>query len=268
MSSVIESLLAGFTPERLLRDPAATGAGVAVAIIDSGIEQSLLQSRHGATLQPIIGVRVKQGRPPEFEPDDGHHSTPHGTAVADVVLQVAPQVRLYSVDVFGAQGSAELDNVIAGLRYAIDNWPIRVLNLSLGVVEQKLQQPAKKQQLYRLIEEAYYRDIMVVAAAHNEHPLQRSYPAAFAPLLFSVDKGVFDRPDEFSYKLREFTEFIAHGRGYLGPFTREPATSWATPHLSGLIAKLLSLEPILKAFEVKSILYWMFQSRQRSLTVP
>ena len=40
----------------------------------------------------------------------------------------------------------------------------------------------------------------MVAAAHNEHPLTRSYPAAFAPPLLSVDKRLFADPLEFAYQ--------------------------------------------------------------------
>ena len=45
--------------------------------------------------------------------------------------------------------------------------------------------------------------------------------------------------------------------GYFGPFAAEPATSWAAPHLAGIAARLLSLRPGLKPFEVKTLLYWM-----------
>ena len=43
----------------------------------------------------------------------------------------------------------------------------------------------------------------------------------------------------------------------------EPATSWAAPHLTGIAARLLSLRPTLKPFEVKTLLYWMFKSQNR-----
>ena len=78
-----------------------------------------------------------------------------------------------------------------------------------------------------------------------------------SPPLISVDKQLFDDPLRFAYALREQVEFLAHGRGYLGPFAQEPATSWAAPHLAGIAARLLSLRPDLKPFEVKALLYWM-----------
>ena len=193
-------------------------------------------------------------------PYTGHQSSPHGTTVADIVLTLAPRVKVYSADVFGPTGSCEVETVIAALRHCLDVWKVKVINLSLGVPEHKLQQLPRRLQLQRAIEEAYFRDVLVFAAAHNEHPLTRSYPAAFAPPLISVDKGLFDDPLRFAYKLTEQVEFQAHGRGYLGPFAREPATSWATPHLAAIAARILSLKPDLKPFEIKTILYWLFRS--------
>jgi hypothetical protein len=111
--------------------------------------------------------------------------------------------------------------------------------------------------LQRVIEEAYLRDVIVVAAAHNDHPLTRSYPALFTPPLVSVDKRLFTNALDFAYELRHQIEFHAHARGYLGPFVNDPATSWATPHVTGIIARILSLQRDLKPFEVKTVLYWL-----------
>jgi hypothetical protein len=259
--TVFDEIFARLTPDSILRDPRATGEGVAVAVVDSGVERAVLEEKFraaGTAIQPIEGAQFRAGGPPlEYT---GHQSSPHGTTVADIILTVAPRAKLYSADVFGPTGSCEVETVIAALRHAIDVWKVKVVNLSLGVPEHKLQQLPRRQQLQRAIEEAYFRDVLVFAAAHNEHPLTRSYPAAFAPPLISVDKGLFDDPLRFAYKLREQVEFQAHGKGYLGPLAREPATSWATPHLAGIAARILSLKPDLKPFEIKTVLYWLFRS--------
>jgi subtilisin len=259
---VFEEVFALLTPERLLHDPRADGDGVTVCVIDSGVERSVLEEKfrnRGHTLHPIEGgiFSAAGGEP---APYDGHQSTPHGTTVADVILTLAPRVRLFSADVFGPQGSCEVEVVIRALQWAVDVWKCKVVNLSLGVPEQRLQQVQRRLQFQRAIEDAYYKDVLIFAAAHNEHPLTRSYPSAFAPPLISVDKHLFDDPLHFAYELREQIEFVAHGRGYLGPFANEPATSWAAPHLAGIAARILSLRPGLKPFEIKTILYWLFQS--------
>jgi hypothetical protein len=260
--SVLDDVRALLTPDRLLRDPRATGEGVSVCVVDSGVERPLLEAKFREQGQEIHRIEggVFSTTKPEPSPYEGRQSTPHGTTVADIILTLAPRVRLFSADVFGPQGSCEVEVVIRALHWAIDVWKCKVINLSLGVPEQRLQPMQRRQQLLRAIEHGYFQDVLIVAAAHNEHPLTRSYPAAFAPPLISVDKGLFSDPLEFAYQLREQVEFQAHGKGYFGPFASEPATSWAAPHLAGIAARLLSLRPTLKPFEVKTILYWMFQA--------
>jgi hypothetical protein len=263
---VFADVFALLTPRKLLHHPRATGEGVSVCVLDSGVERGLLEDKfrqRGQILHPIEGGIFTADRS-EPLPYEGRQSSPHGTTVADILLTVAPRVRLYSADVFGPQGACEVEVVIRALRWAMDVWHCKIINLSLGVPEQRLQQVQRRQQLLRTIEEAYYRDVLVFAAAHNEHPLTRSYPAAFAPPLLSVDKGPFADPLEFAYHLSEPIEFQAHSHGYLGPFAAEPATSWAAPHLAGIAARILSLRPSLKPFEMKTVLYWMFQSRRDS----
>ena len=153
----------------------------------------------------------------------------------------------------------EARSELAALRHAIEVWKVKVVNLSLGVPEGRLSQLPRRQQFQRAIEEAYFQDVLVFAAAHNEHPFTRSYPSAFAPPLISVNKGTFDDPLGFAYRLRDSVEFEAYSKGNLG-FSREPATSWATPHLVAIAARILSLKPDLKPFEIKTILYWLFRS--------
>src|SRR5205807_10077989 len=117
-------LFALLTPDRLLRDPRANGEGVSVCVIDSGVERSLLEEKHrrpGQEIYPIEGgvFRADKAEP---LPYDGRQSTPHGTTVADVILTLAPRVRLYSADVFGPQGSCEVEVVIHALHWPVPVW--------------------------------------------------------------------------------------------------------------------------------------------------
>ena len=262
-TTVFDDIFRLLTPDRLLKDPRATGEGVSVALIDSGVERSVLANKYGDAIHPIEGAVFRHDAVSP-QPYTGHQSSPHGTTVADIILTIAPRVKIYSADVFGPTGTSEVDTVIRAIRHATDVWKVKVINLSLGVPEAKLQQLPKRHQFLRAIEEGYYKDVLIFAAAHNEHPLTRSYPAAFAPPLISVDKGIFADPLQFAYQLRDTVEFQAHGRGYLGPFAREPATSWATPHLAAIAARLLSLRPGMKPFEIKTVLYWMFVAGRKT----
>ena len=143
---VFAEVFALLTPERLLHDPRATGEGVTVCVIDSGVERRLLEEKfaqQGVQIYPIEGgvFTAERGEP---LPYDGRQSAPHGTTVADVILTLAPRVRLFSADVFGPRGTCEVEVVIRALRWAIDVWKCKVVNLSLGVPEQRLQQVQRR----------------------------------------------------------------------------------------------------------------------------
>lgn len=256
--SIFDELRSLLTPARLLHDPTATGHGVRIAVLDSGADQTLLKARH-PQMQPLHGGVFVANRPQPLT-YEGKQSSPHGTTVADIIVSLAPAAELYISDVFGPAGSCDVDVVIKALAWAVDVWKCQIVNLSLGVVEQRLQQLPRRQQFLRAIEDAYFKNVLIVAAAHNDHPFTKSYPALFAPPLLSVDKSLFPEPTQFAYRLHEQIEFQAHARGNIGPFAQEPATSWAAPHLTAMAARLLSLKPDLKPFEVKTLLYWLSES--------
>jgi subtilisin family serine protease len=235
----------------LLAHPTATGASVRVALIDTGVDGAILQQRHGVTL--AASLRFVPDRLDPL-PVEGPPSSSHGTTVADVILSLAPRVELYSADVFGARGTCEVEALMRALRLAMDSWHCHVINLSLGVSEGQLVQVPKRLALLRLMDEAYFRDVMVVAAAGNDHPLTRSYPAAFGPPVFGVDRHEGTGLRDIRYAPRERIEFAAPARAYFGPLASFPATSWATPHVTGVISQLLALRPGLRPFEIKALL--------------
>jgi subtilisin family serine protease len=259
MAGFFRELLTLVHPDRLLCDSQATGTAVRVAVVDSGIDRALLAEKHGRAVAIEGGVFQHHHREPL--PYDGTASAPHGTTVADIILSIAPNVSLYSADVFGPTGGSEAETVIRAIYHCLDAWNCHIINLSLGVVEARLQPVARRNQLLRAVEEAYHRGTVVVAAAHNDHPFSRSFPAAFAPPLLSVDKALFADPLEVRYQPRDQIEFQAHSRGEFGPFAKEPATSWAAPHVTGVAARLLSLCPELRPFEVKALLSLMSRAR-------
>lgn len=256
MTDFLRDLLALVHPDRLLHDPRADGAGVRVGVVDSGIDRATIASAH-PNAAPIDGVVLT----PALGPYTGVASAPHGTTVADVILTVAPAATIYSADVFGPSGTGDVAAVVAAVYHCLDAWNCQVINLSLGVTEARLQPAIRRNEFRKAIEEAYHRGVIVVAAAHNDHPLTKSYPAAFSPPLISVDKAIFADPLEVRYRPQEEVEFLGHGRGYRGPFAREPATSWAAPHVAGVAARLLSLAPDLRPFEIKALLSLMSRAR-------
>src|SRR5262245_50316183 len=109
--TVFDEMLALLTPDRVFQDPRATGEGVRVGLLDSGVERAVLEAKfrdRGQVVHPIEGGIFSAERP-EPLPYDGHQSAPHGTTVADILLALAPRIRLFSADIFGRRGSCELD---------------------------------------------------------------------------------------------------------------------------------------------------------------
>src|SRR5262245_24359305 len=111
MRDVFDEVFALLTPERLLHDPRADGEGVTIAVIDTGIDRHRLEQKHARPNRPIhpIDGGIFTAASPAPLPYDGKQSAPHGTSVADILLTLAPRARLFSADVFGPQGTSEVE---------------------------------------------------------------------------------------------------------------------------------------------------------------
>ena len=60
MADLFDDLFKLLTPERLLHDPKATGEGVKVCLIDSGVERAALEEKYrrlGREIKPIEGKK-------------------------------------------------------------------------------------------------------------------------------------------------------------------------------------------------------------------
>jgi len=137
----------------------ARGRGVEVAIIDSGIDAS----------HPRLAGRVSRGCTVETNRRGeivirevaarrNRDSYGHGTAVAGIIADLAPAVRLVSVRVLDKFNSCTGDVLIAGMKWALDQ-NIRVLNMSLTTSK-----PAYIPRLNELCERAYVQNSIIVAA--------------------------------------------------------------------------------------------------------
>jgi serine protease AprX len=156
-----------------------TGAGIGVALIDSGVNSHLDLFTTG--LLPSSRVVYNQS----FVPGDSSTADAygHGTHIAGLIggnganstgplysqnfKGIAPKVNIVNLRVLDAKGSATDSSVIAAIGQAINlksKYNIRVINLSLGrgVFESYRQDP-----LCRAVEQAWRNGIVVVVAAGN-----------------------------------------------------------------------------------------------------
>jgi subtilisin len=238
-------------PGQITRDWAwggATGAGVRVCVLDSGVE----------TGHPLVG-EVQQSVAISIEGDDvivededkEGDLCGHGTACAGVIRSIAPECHLSSVRVLGAGFTGSGTVLLEGLRWAIEQ-NYDVINMSLSTTKQKF-----ATFLHELADSAYFRRTMLVASAHNM-PVE-SYPWRFSSVI-SVGSHEQEDPLTYYYNPTPPVEFFARGVdvevAWLGGGRLVcTGNSFATPHISGIAALIISKHPELTPFQLKSLLY-------------
>jgi subtilisin len=226
----------------------ATGAGIGVCIVDSGIEGGHPQIGAVASAHAVVHQSDGVSQVVETEPTDSYG---HGTACASIVRRVAPECRIHSLRVLGCSGGGSGDALRAGLAWAIAQ-RFEVINLSLSTAR-----PQFNQALRELADEAYFRRSVIVASAHNSRI--ESFPWRFSSVI-SVGSHGEDDPALVLYNPAPPVEFFARGQavpvaGLGGSATRNTGNSFATPHITGLSALILSKHPRLTTFELKTVLY-------------
>jgi subtilisin len=237
-------------PERVTREWAwggATGKGARVCILDSGVE---LDHPLVGTVQRSVAVTNVDDEI-TITDDDAGDLCGHGTACAGIIRSFAPECELTSVRVLGAGYTGSAKVLLAGLEWAIGQG-FDVVNLSLSTT--------KKQyvgRLHELADEAYFRRAMVIASAHNM-PVE-SFPWRFASVV-SVGSHESTDPYVLYANPNPPVEFFARGLNveiaWLGGETiTATGNSFATPHVAGLCALILSKHPELTPFQLKSVLH-------------
>ena len=221
------------------------GAGAKVAVIDSGID----------TAHPIFAGRLAPSsewkdyvdgdtNPQDVAATSGSNAGyGHGTAVAGIVLQVAPKATILPIRVLAPDGSGSELNVVAGIDWAILKGA-QIINLSLGATTDNAALEAE-------IDYATSRGVYVVVSAGNNgstssltFPAQRAKTAPNSRYLISVGSAqstsllsVFSNsgsalkvamPGENIY-----TAVPGSKVGYAS------GTSFAAPQISGLLAMMM-----------------------------
>jgi subtilisin family serine protease len=228
----------------------ATGRGVRVCVVDSGIEGD---HPDVGPVQGSYAVTGPAGGELEVVPVPAGDACGHGTACAGVIRALAPECELYSVRVLGERYSSTGDMFIAGLRWAVAQ-KFDVVNLSLSTTRQKFAEA-----LHAVADEAYFAGTVLVAAAHNT-PVE-SFPWRFASVV-SVGSHAARDPGLVLYNPTPPVEFFAYGTDVDvawpgGQRSRITGNSFAAPHVAGYCALARSKHPGLTPFQVKSLLYLM-----------
>jgi subtilase family protein len=224
----------------------ATGDGVLVAVIDSGIDDA-----HPDLAGAIAAKFDTLGT------DEKPHA--HGTEMAGAIashgrlLGVAPRARLLAVRAFGASASGEESTtfrILRGLDWAAGQ-NARIINMSFaGPADPALQDALAK---------ARKKGIVLIAAAGNAGPKSPPlYPAAdpnvIAVTATDADDKIFAQANRGNY-----IAVAAPGVDVLVPapdgnVALTSGTSVAAAHVSGLAALIIELKPSFKPDDVRKVL--------------
>jgi subtilisin len=237
-----------FSFDRELAWGGSTGAGVTVAILDSGVEPTHPQV--GRLSRSVSLERVDDDFEVNEDAEPGD-SVGHGTACAGIVRSLAPDVELVSVRVLGPNNRASGSAFARALEWVVEQG-IDVVNLSLS---------SRSEELFGIFHEltdlAYFGNSLLVSAASNT-PGESSYPSLFSSVVSVASHDISD-PWTFFYNPKPPVEFGAWGVNvpvaWLGGTTLVASgNSFAAPHIAGLAALVRSKYPTLTAFELKSVL--------------
>jgi subtilisin len=211
-----------------------TGAGVRIALIDSGINPA--HSHVG----PIAGgVAFSAGPKGEvLQTSDYRDTLGHGTALAGILKFKAPEAELFAVKVFTDRLVTSIEILEAALRWAIEQ-KMQVVNLSLGTAN-----PVHRARMARIAARAKRAGTLIAASSPPE--MTEMLPAALDGIL-----GVA-ASDECSWsQYRYIAEAPIHFRAHPSPrplpgldqSRNYRGHSFASAHLSALLALLIQDRP-------------------------
>ncbi|HSP06305.1 MAG TPA: S8 family serine peptidase, partial [Acidobacteriota bacterium] len=238
----------------------STGAGVVVAVIDTGVDY-----RHPALADHILRDSknrvvgydfVQNDRDPMDSTnglDDDHdglidEGAGHGTHVSGIIRLVAPGAKIMPLRVLNSDGVGTSDAVARAIEYAVEyreetKVPM-VINLSLGF-------PTQSFVVQDAIGEAAEEGIPVVASAGNDHSAPH-YPAAYSGVISVTAIGPNGVKADFSNFGKGQIELSAPGIGIYSTFLKGgyawwDGTSMSAPFVSAEAALAMSMMRVHKA---------------------
>src|SRR5262245_35161479 len=241
--------------------PLARGAGVTVAVVDSGVSGS-----HASLSGKVLpGLDLVPGGGGSGQCDESGHGTLIGGIIAarDVVSAgfvfhgVAPEASIVPIRVLRDEKRSFDDDlpgrIATAVRWAVDSGHAGVINLSLTTTPT----PA----LASAIAYAIGNGVVVVAAAGNQgdasQPGQPVYPAGYDGVIAVA--GVDEKDGHVSTSdVGSYVDIAAPGVRIAGPapngggfvFAPDGGTSFAAAYVSGVAALIRSYDPRLTPAQV------------------
>lgn len=250
-ADVLEPVRTPFAVDRQWAFGGGTGAGVGVAVVDSGIDGShpdIGALADGAALRWDADAREVVVTPGPHEDLFGH-----GTACAALIRRTAPDCDLHSVRVLGERLTGRGEVLTAGLRFAIERGA-RVVNLSLSTGKRD-----HYAALHEVADEAAFAGMVLVCALDNAPG--PTYPSQFSSVVSVAATAAPDDGDPFPLVANPHPPADVGAPGIDvevawagGGSIVATGNSFAAPVVTGLVARLLSAHPHLSPVEVKAVL--------------
>lgn len=240
------------------------GKGVRIAILDSGVE-SAHPGLGGLKLADDLAV-VEDGMRIKTTEGGGLDLYGHGTAVASILRQTAPEAEIGSIRVLGESLASRTAIIVEGARIAIERG-YHILNCSLGcsIPEHVLRYKA-------WVDEAYLQGVHVVAACNNHDFARPEWPGFFTSVL-TVNMARTDSNGDIFFKPGQIVEFAARGvnvdvcwRG--GSYKNVTGSSFAAPRVAGMLACLLSEYPRIAPLQAKALFHQLAQPWSKEISGP
>lgn len=229
----------------------ATGAGVVVAIIDTGMSVGVVDGVEVIGGWDFIDDDADPSDEGNGIDDDGDgeidEALGHGSHVAGIVDLVAPGAQILAYRVMDAEGNAHPYRVAAAIRRAIAEGA-DVINMSFGSLE-------KSKIVEEALKDADDEEIVMVAAAGNTGSDDKVYPGAFGDVIAVGASTLDDVGAPFSsfggkvdvYAPADQIQSLLN----TGELAEWSGTSMAAPFVSGLAALILELDPDIKNGDVR-----------------
>jgi thermitase len=221
------------------------GAGIKVAVIDSGVDLSHAGLKGGFVAAAEMWDYVGKDAVPQEEGTLGVGAYGHGTNVASIILQIAPKAKILPLRVLDKDGKGDTLDVAAAINRAVSKGA-HVINLSLG-------SDLRVAAVSRAIQAATAKGVYVIASSGNTANTSITYPAkdlsADTTTLgrYSVSVGSVNASDKKSgfSTYGETLELVAPGEVVYGPVPGNKLGAWsgtsmAAPMVSGSIALALA----------------------------
>ena len=202
----------------------ATGREILVAVIDSGWNRDLPDER----ILPGVGLVDPADELSLLRSNDDHDTNGHGTLCSKLILQVAPDVRILPIRVFGRRVEGSLDQIREALILAAGFGP-SIVSMSLATLL-----PQALLALYPACRSLANTGALVVASAFRNRPL--GFPALFSNVI-GYESVPLPGPFDFTYRPGSMIECGAYGRleSTLGEATFE-SSSAAAARLAGILS--------------------------------